>query len=175
MTVLETPIAGLLRVEIASFADERGRFLETWNARRYAAAGIDAAFVQDNISVSRRAVLRGLHYQVAPFEQGKLVSVLAGAVWDVAVDLRPGSATRGRWYGCELSADNGVQLWIPPGFAHGFVVMSDSATFYYKCTAPYERSAERAIRWDDPGLKIAWPVSSPVLSPKDAAAEEWEG
>lgn len=175
MNVIETPLAGLLRIETRSFADERGSFLESWNARRYAEAGLEAEFVQDNISMSRRGVLRGLHYQVAPFAQGKLVSVLAGAVWDVAVDLRPDSATRGRWYGCELSWDNGLQLWIPPGFAHGFVVLSDSATFFYKCTAVYEPSCERAVRWNDPSLGIEWPVASPVLSPKDSAAPYWEG
>jgi dTDP-4-dehydrorhamnose 3,5-epimerase len=169
VTVLETPIDGVRIVQPAVFPDDRGYFLETWNRERYAQHGIPDTFVQDNVSLSRRGVLRGLHFQ-NPGAQGKLVSVLRGAVWDVAVDLRRGSHTFGRWVAEELTAENARQLWIPEGFAHGFVVLSDEALFSYKCTAPYRRDAERSLRWNDPDLAIHWPVRDPLVSPKDAAA-----
>ena len=164
-----TPLEGVLLLEPRAFPDDRGYFLETWNAAAYAEAGLDVAFVQDNLSVSHRGVLRGLHYQ-NPTAQGKLVAVLAGAAYDVAVDLRVGSPTFGRWYGVELTEDNHRQLYIPEGFAHGFVALADGTRFAYKCTAPYERAAERSLRWDDPDLGIRWPVEAPRLSEKDAAA-----
>lgn len=168
-----TPMPALpevLLVEPQVFGDARGFFLETYSARRYAAAGIPPAFVQDNVSRSRRGVLRGLHYQ-EPDAQGKLVSALEGAVWDVAVDVRVGSPTFGRWAGAELSAANKQQLWVPPGFAHGFVVLSDEALFAYKCTAYYRPEYERVVRWDDPAIGIAWPeMGARTLSPKDAGA-----
>ena len=150
-------------------ADARGDFRELFHADRYAAAGLPATFVQDNVSRSRRGVLRGLHLQ-SPNAQGKLVAVVAGAVLDVAVDVRRGSPTFGRWAAVELTAENGVQLWIPPGFAHGFVVLGEGATFAYKCTAPYCPADELTVRWDDPALAIDWRVDAPVLSEKDAAA-----
>jgi dTDP-4-dehydrorhamnose 3,5-epimerase len=167
--VRETKLEGVLIVEPRVFADERGRFWETWNAERYAARGIPGPFVQDNVSVSKRGVLRGLHYQ-NPNAQGKLVSVLHGAVYDVAVDLREGSPTFGEWVGVELSAADGRQVWIPVGFAHGFQALCDGTAFSYKCTAPYSPADECGLRWDDPALGIEWPLDEPVVSPKDAAA-----
>ncbi len=169
MTLHETSLPGVLLVETRVFGDARGRFQETYNARRYAEAGLDAVFVQDNVSVSEKGVLRGLHLQ-NPRGQGKLVSVLHGSVYDVAVDVRLGSPTFGQHVGCELTEENGRQLYIPPGFAHGFVVTSATATFLYKCTDYYAPEAELSVRWDDPDLGIRWPVDAPVLSEKDAAA-----
>lgn len=169
MRVRETKLEGVLIVEPRVFADERGCFLETWNAERYAALGIPGPFVQDNVSVSKRGVVRGLHYQ-NPNAQGKLVSVLHGAVYDVAVDLREGAPTFGEWVGVELSAGDGRQVWIPEGFAHGFQALCDGAVFSYKCTAPYSPADERGLRWDDPALGIEWPLDEPVVSPKDVAA-----
>jgi len=149
--------------------DARGDFRELYHAERYRAAGLDAAFVQDNVSRSRRGVLRGLHLQ-HPNGQGKLVTVVEGAVLDVAVDVRRGSPTFRRWAALELSAANALQLWIPPGFAHGFVVLSETALFAYKCTAAYSAADELTVRWDDPALGIDWRVDAPVLSDKDTAA-----
>jgi dTDP-4-dehydrorhamnose 3,5-epimerase len=153
-------------------ADERGFFLEVWHADRYAAAGIPGPFVQDNHSRSSRHALRGLHYQVGR-PQGKLVRVAGGTVFDVAVDLRRSSPTFGRWVGTMLSEENQHQLWIPPGFAHGFYVLSDHADVIYKCTEPYDPAGDRAVRWNDRDLAIAWPLAGagpPILSAKDAAA-----
>ena len=171
MKVVETALPGVLLIEPKVFGDERGFFLESWNAAAFAAAGIDAAFVQDNHSRSRRGVLRGLHYQIVE-PQGKLVRVTQGAVFDVAVDMRRGSPHFGQWAGSELSADNHHMLWVPPGFAHGFVVLSDTADFLYKCTTPYAPVDERAVAWDDPAIGIDWPLGGtvPTLSAKDAAA-----
>ena len=151
------------------FADARGDFRELYRADRYRDAGLDVAFAQDNLSRSRRGVLRGLHLQ-NPEPQGKLVTVLDGRVLDVAVDVRRGSPTFGRSATLELTGDEGVQLWIPPGFAHGFVVLSDVAAFAYKCTTAYSPADELTVRWDDPALGIDWRVADPVLSDKDAAA-----
>jgi dTDP-4-dehydrorhamnose 3,5-epimerase len=169
MTVRETGLPGVLLIEPRVFGDARGRFLETWHEGRYRAAGIDAPFVQDNASYSQRGVLRGLHVQ-NPNPQGKLVGVLMGEVWDVAVDVRPDSPTFRQWVGYTLSAENGHQLWIPPGFAHGFVVTGEHALFQYKCTDVYTPASELSVRWDDPDLGIAWPVAMPELSVKDASA-----
>jgi len=169
MKVIETALPGVLLVEPAVYEDARGHFLETFRAERYAAHGIAAEFAQDSLSFSRKGVLRGLHLQW-PRAQGKLVYVLAGEVWDVAVDLRRGSPTFGRWEGHALSAENRRQLWIPEGFLHGFVVTGESALFSYKCTAPYDPGGELTVRWNDPDLAIDWPVKAPVLSEKDAAA-----
>ena len=166
MEVVKTPIEGVLLIKPKIFGDARGYFVETWQEQRYADAGLSQHFVQDNHSTSRRGVLRGLHYQTA-FPQGKLVSVSLGNVFDVAVDIRPGSPTFGCWYGAELSADNPHQLWIAPGLAHGFAVLSDFAHFHYKCTEYYHPEAEACLRWDDPELDIAWPLENPVLSEKD--------
>ena len=173
MQVTETPIAGLLVLEPRVFGDERGFFMESFSERTFAnATGIDVRFVQDNHSRSSRGVLRGLHYQLAPHAQGKLVRVTSGRVFDVVADIDPASPTYRRWVGAELSADNHRQLWIPPGLAHGFLVMSDSADFLYKTTDYYAPAAEKSVRWNDPGLAIAWPdVGTPfVLSDKDAGA-----
>ena len=153
-------------------ADDRGCFAETWHGARFAAAGIPGPFVQDNYSHSRRHVLRGLHFQIAQ-SQGKLVSVVRGAVFDVVVDLRRSSPRFGRWCGAELTAENRHMLWVPPGFAHGFLTLSDTADFVYKCTEYYAPQFERSLRWNDPDIAIAWPLppgAAPVLSAKDAAA-----
>jgi dTDP-4-dehydrorhamnose 3,5-epimerase len=168
MNVLPTAIPDVRIVEPRVFEDDRGFFFESWNARALAAAGIDAAFVQDNHSCSKRGVLRGLHYQVRR-AQGKLVRCVAGEVYDVAVDLRRSSPTFGRSVGVALSAANRRMLWVPPGFAHGFVVVSDSADFLYKTTDYWHPEHERTLLWNDPALAIAWPVAAPVMNPKDAA------
>lgn len=160
---------GVLLLEPKVFGDERGWFRETWHGARYAEFGLPAEFRQDNVSLSWRGVLRGLHYQ-HPRGQGKLVSVLEGVVFDVAVDIRHGSPTFGRWVGCTLDAEAHRQLYIPPGFAHGFVVLSERALFAYKCTELYDPAGDAAIRWDDPAIGIEWPVHGPLLSEKDAAA-----
>ena len=169
MKVQPTQIAGVLIVEPDVFGDDRGFFLESFNEREMRKIGIDAHFVQDNHSRSQRNVLRGLHYQVNQ-PQGKLVRVVRGAVFDVAVDIRRNSATFGKWVGAELSEENKRMFWMPPGMAHGFVVLSDSADFLYKATDYYAPEFERTIFWNDPDLGIAWPlVGEPVLSAKDAA------
>jgi len=171
MNVIDTPLTGVKLIEPRVFGDERGFFLESWNARSFAEHGLDLDFVQDNHSRSARGVLRGLHYQLEN-PQGKLVRVTAGAVFDVAVDVRRASPHFGRWVGYELSEANKRMLWVPPGFAHGFVVLSESADFLYKCTQFYDGSNDRGIRWNDPAIGIAWPLAgiTPQLSGKDAAA-----
>lgn len=169
MKVTPTVLPEVLLVEPAVFGDARGYFLEAWNEERYAAHGIACRFVQDNLSLSGRGVLRGLHLQ-HPGGQTKLVSVLHGAVFDVAVDVRRGSPDFGRWVGQELSAANHRQLYIPSGFAHGFLVLSEEAVVAYKVGAPYRPEAELSVRWDDPDIGIAWPdVGMPHLSTKDAS------
>ena len=172
MKVIETAIPDVRIIEPRVFGDARGFFMETWSRRDFAAAGIDADFVQDNHSRSVQGTLRGLHYQIQQ-PQGKLVRVTAGEVFDVAVDLRRASPTFGRWLGVMLSAENHRQLWVPPGFAHGFYVVSEVAEFQYKCTDYYASEHERCIRWDDPELGIEWPLildgSKPLLSDKDRA------
>jgi dTDP-4-dehydrorhamnose 3,5-epimerase len=169
MKVSDTDLPGVKVIELDVFRDSRGYFMETHNAERYAKLGIADTFVQDNFSRSIRGTLRGLHYQ-EPFAQGKLVSVLDGAVFDVVVDIRRGSPTFGRWWGIELRADQPRQVWIPAGFAHGFCVTSETALFSYKVTERYSKESERSILWNDPALGIRWPVEAPLLSPKDAAA-----
>jgi dTDP-4-dehydrorhamnose 3,5-epimerase len=170
MRVLETGLPGVVVVEPQVFGDARGFFLETHSQRRYAEAGIaPEGFVQSNLSSSRRGVLRGLHYQL-PNPQGKLVEVVAGEVFDVAADIRRGSPTFGRWVGRTLSGEKHLQLYVPPGFAHGFVVLSETALFAYKCTRYYDPAADRGVAWDDPELAIAWPIADPELSGKDRAA-----
>jgi dTDP-4-dehydrorhamnose 3,5-epimerase len=171
MNITETALPGVMLIEPRVFGDARGFFLESWNAATFAAAGLDLAFVQDNHSRSARGVLRGLHYQLHE-PQGKLVRVTQGAVFDVAVDIRRTSPHFGRWVGYELSAENHRMLYIPPGFAHGFLVVSDTADFLYKCTSLYHPASDRGIRWDDPGIGIAWPDAgaAPLLSAKDAVA-----
>ena len=167
MKITETDLPGVLVVEPRVFEDERGEFFEAWNQPRWAERGLDMGFVQSNVSRSLRGVLRGLHYQW-PQPQGKLVSVLEGEVYDVAVDIRRGSPTFGASTAAVLSAGNRRQMWIPEGFAHGFVVLSESAVFQYLCTAAYLHEADAGIRWNDARLAIDWPHSDPLLSPKDA-------
>jgi len=163
------PIEGLIIIEPRIFHDERGFFMETYKESDFTAAGIPGPFVQDNHSRSSRGTLRGLHFQKAPYAQGKLVRVTRGAVWDVAVDLRPGSVTFGKWFGIELSETNKILLWIPPGFAHGFVALEDNTELQYKCTAEYHAPSDGGIRWDDPDIGIPWPdLGIPyILSEKD--------
>ena len=168
MRVTTTDIPGVVLIEPDVFRDPRGIFLETYHARRYADAGIPGTFVQDNYSQSLRGTLRGLHYQ-EPHAQGKLVMVTDGAVYDVVVDIRKGSPGFGRWYGVHLSAENCLQVYVPPGCAHGFCVTSDRASFLYKCTDYYAPGDERGIIWNDPVLAIPWPVATPILSAKDRA------
>jgi dTDP-4-dehydrorhamnose 3,5-epimerase len=169
MKVTPTALADVLAIEPAVYGDDRGYFFESYNAKRMAAAGIDAAFVQDNHSRSARNVLRGLHYQIA-HAQGKLVRVVAGEVYDIAVDLRRSSPGFGRWVGERLSAANRRMLWIPPGFAHGFLVLSDAAEFLYKTTDYWYPEHERTLKWDDPALGIDWPLDGePILAAKDRA------
>lgn len=160
---------GVLLLEPPVFRDARGAFLESWREDEYRRAGIEPAFVQDNVSFSGPRVLRGLHYQY-PRPQGKLVSVLEGRIFDVAVDIRRGSPTFGRWIGRELDGEIAAQLWIPPGLAHGFVVLSQRAVVHYKCTDYYAPAFDANVAWDDPEVGIEWPVIEPVLSPKDAGA-----
>lgn len=169
MNVIETPLAGLLVLEPKVFGDDRGFFFESFNARRFAElTGVSAPFVQDNHSRSVKGVLRGLHYQIQQ-PQGKLVRVTAGAVWDVAVDIRQNSPTFGQWFGLELSAENKRQMYIPPGFAHGFTPLTESAEFLYKTTDYWAPEHERTILWNDPAIGIDWHLGgqAPVLSAKD--------
>lgn len=165
----DTPIKDLIVIEPKIFHDTRGYFLEAYKKSEFSVHGIDADFVQDNHSHSRYGVLRGLHFQVHPYEQGKLVSCVQGSVWDVAVDLREDSPTYHRWYGIELSHKNHIMMYIPPGFAHGFVVLSEHARFQYKCTDLYDKESERGIIWNDPTLQIDWPIdiNDLVISEKD--------
>ncbi len=169
MRVSKSRLPECLLIEPQVFADSRGSFFEQWNASRYRDAGIDATFVQSNVSESAHGVLRGLHYQW-PHPQGKLVSVIVGEVFDVAVDIRRGSPTFGHWAGAVLSAENGRQFWVPEGFAHGFVVTSERAVFHYLCTAAYQREADASLRWNDASLAIDWPIAEPLLSDKDMRA-----
>ena len=166
MKVIETALPGVLIIEPKVFGDHRGFFLETFQVERYREAGIALPFVQDNHSRSQRGVLRGLHFQRTR-PQGKLVSVSRGAVYDVAVDIDPASATYGRFVGVELSDDNHRQLWIPPGYAHGFCVLSEVADFQYKCTDLYFPEDEGGLSWNDPDVGIPWPIAEPQLSAKD--------
>ena len=172
--MLETDLPGALILEPKVFGDDRGFFMEAWNARRYAELGIPNLFVQDNLSFSAHGVLRGLHFQ-NPQPQGKLVCVLRGEVFDVAVDIRMGSPSFGRWAGVTLSAENKRQFWVPPDFAHGFVVTGEDALFSYKCTDYYAPDHDGAILWNDPEIGIEWPIETPTLSDKDAAAPPLSG
>jgi dTDP-4-dehydrorhamnose 3,5-epimerase len=170
MRIITTSIEGLLEIEPAVFQDPRGYFFESWNEQKFKAAGMDFRFVQDNESCSEKGVLRGLHFQVAPHAQGKLVRVVRGAVLDVAVDIRPASATFGHHHALVLSAENKKQFWIPPGFAHGFLTLEDHTIFAYKCTNYYHKDSERSLLWNDPALGIDWGIQNPKLSDKDRMA-----
>jgi dTDP-4-dehydrorhamnose 3,5-epimerase len=170
LNVIETSIPGVVIVEPRVFGDDRGFFMETWNQARYEDAGLPSRFVQDNLSFSTKGVLRGLHFQ-DPDRQGKLVQVLDGEVFDVAVDIRSGSPTFGEWEGVTLSSENKRQFYVPEGFAHGFLVTGERALFSYKCTAKYNQSAEGYVLWNDPEIGIGWPMEdSPILSDKDRVA-----
>ena len=169
MKIVKTPLDGCVVIEPAVHGDSRGYFYESFHAQKFAEAGLDLRFVQTNVSRSARGVLRGLHYQW-PNPQGKLVSVVEGEVYDVAVDIRVGSPTFGRWAAAILSAENKRHFWVPEGFAHGFVVLSDDATFVYQCTALYDREADSGIRWNDGEIAVDWPVAQPLLSDKDQRA-----
>jgi len=174
-TAAGVPVQGPLLLTPRVFGDERGFFFESWNQQAFNAAAGDTAFVQDNHSRSSRGVLRGLHYQLPPHPQGKLIRCVLGEIFDVAVDIRRSSPTFGQWVGAVLSADNKQQLWVPAGFAHGFLTLSEQAEVLYKTTDFWSRECERAIRWDDPQLAIAWPLEAlagaePQLSEKDAVA-----
>ncbi|MBN2344395.1 MAG: dTDP-4-dehydrorhamnose 3,5-epimerase [Deltaproteobacteria bacterium] len=169
MNVIETSLPGVIIIEPKVFGDHRGFFMESYSRQRYADAGIPEAFVQDNISFSSKGVLRGLHFQ-NPGAQGKLVQVLQGEVFDVAVDIRVGSPTFGKWEGVFLSGENKKQFYVPPDFAHGFVVTSETALFAYKCTRYYSPQTEGSVRYDDPAIGIEWPNLKPVLAEKDANA-----
>ena len=169
MKVVETRLPGCVVIEPAVFGDSRGFFYESYNAEKFRQAGLDLRFVQANVSRSARGVLRGLHYQW-PNPQGKLVSVLEGEVYDVAVDIRRGSPTFGQYAGVILSAENHRHFWVPEGFAHGFVVLSEFATFAYQCTNVYDAKADAGVRWNDAAIAIDWPVSAPLLSAKDEKA-----
>lgn len=172
MNVQRLDIDGLMVFEPRVFTDERGAFFESFNEAKFReATGFAGSFVQDNHSISHKGVLRGLHYQVAPHAQGKLVRVVAGAVFDVAVDIREGSPTFGKWAGVELTAANRKQFWIPAGFAHGFLALEEGTEFLYKTTDFWHAESERSIRWDDPAIGVRWPLEGePVVSGKDAAA-----
>ena len=167
MNVTETKLAGVLIIEPKVFGDSRGFFKETFQAERYQEAGIEYTFVQDNYSRSQKGVLRGLHFQITK-PQGKLVSCPKGAVFDVAVDIDPESTTYGQYVGVELTEENHKQLWVPPGYAHGFCVLSETADFQYKCTDYYDPSDEGGVIWNDPDVAIEWPIDKPSLSSKDA-------
>lgn len=169
MELMETPIPGLKLIQPKVFGDDRGYFLETYSAQRYLDAGMPAQFVQDNLSYSSKGILRGLHFQ-NPGAQGKLVTVLQGEVFDVAVDIRYGSPTFGKWFGLFLNGETKKQFWVPAGFAHGFVVTSDAALFSYKCDEYYQPKAEFSVLWNDPDIGIDWPFDRPKLSPKDENA-----
>ena len=172
MKVTETRLPGVMLIEPRVWGDDRGFFMESWNAQAFAEAGLDLQFVQDNHSKSARGVLRGLHYQ-NPDPQGKLVRVVAGAVYDVAVDIRRSSPHFGKWVGVELSSANKHMLWVPPGFAHGFLSLEDGTEFLYKCTALYQPAHEHSLLWNDPALGIEWPLDgiAPQLAAKDAVAK----
>lgn len=174
MNVDVTPLPGVLVITPRVFGDDRGFFLETFHLEKYGVHGVTGPFVQDNWSRSIRNTLRGLHFQ-NPKAQGKLVWCTRGAVFDVAVDIRVGSPTFGQWHGLELSESNKKQLWIPPGFAHGFCVLSDEADFVYKCTALYAPDCDASVRWNDPRIGVQWPVTAPLLSKKDESAPLLDG
>jgi dTDP-4-dehydrorhamnose 3,5-epimerase len=169
MDVKDLEIPGLKIIQPKVFGDARGFFLETYSMQRYADAGIPNTFVQDNVSFSTRGILRGLHFQ-NPGTQGKLVTVMQGEVFDVAVDIRIGSPTFGKWFGTYLNSDTKQQFWVPGGFAHGFIVTSETALFSYKCDAYYDPSHEFSLAWNDPDIGISWPIVEPILSPKDKSA-----
>lgn len=167
MEIIKTAIQDLVIIKPRVFEDDRGYFFESYNYGNFSKQGLDLTFVQDNESKSQKNVLRGLHFQSPPFDQGKLVRVIRGSVLDVAVDIRKNSPTYGKWESVELTADNKVMYWVPPGFAHGFVTLEDDTIFAYKCTNVYDKDSEGSILWNDKDLNIDWGVENPILSDKD--------
>jgi dTDP-4-dehydrorhamnose 3,5-epimerase len=174
MEFLKTKIHGLILIKPAVFGDSRGQFFETYSEEKMAQFGLNEKFVQDNQSISKKGVLRGLHFQKPPFAQGKLVRVVKGAALDVAVDLRKNSATFGQWESLEITEENKLILWVPPGFAHGFVSLEENTVFVYKCTNFYNKASEATILWNDPYLNIEWKVKNPILSEKDLEGMSFE-
>ena len=170
MNIIETKIPGLKIIEPKVFGDERGYFLESYNANAFSEAGLETTYLQDNESRSGKGVLRGLHFQEPPYAQGKLVRVVRGAMLDVSVDIRIGSPTYGHWEAVELSEHNKRMLWVPPGFAHGVATLEDDTILVYKCTNVYNKASENSIRWNDPELNIDWGIIDPVISDKDKTA-----
>ena len=170
MEFIQSDITGLLLIKPGIYEDERGYFFESYNIDKLEKAGIDVIFKQDNVSKSHKGVLRGLHFQTPPFEQGKLVRVLRGAVLDVVVDIRKNSTTYGKWTSITITEENKLIYWIPPGFAHGFLALEDDTIFTYKCTEVYNKESEDSIRWNDPDLGIEWGIMKPLMSEKDKNA-----
>ncbi|MCD4774144.1 MAG: dTDP-4-dehydrorhamnose 3,5-epimerase [Bacteroidales bacterium] len=170
MEIVKTKIPGLLIIKPDVFEDDRGYFFESYNRNKFVDAGIDNIFIQDNESKSMKGVLRGLHFQYPPYDQGKLVRVMKGAVIDVALDIRKNSPTYGQWDSIELTESNKMMYWVPPGMAHGFVTLEDETVFFYKCTNLYNKDSEGSIRWNDPDLNIDWGISNPIISEKDKIA-----
>jgi len=166
MKIYDTTLTDVKIIEVEAFGDHRGYFQESYNLNRYKSSGIKLNFVQDNQSYSKKNILRGLHFQINK-PQGKLVSVVKGSIYDVVADINPQSKNYGKYFGIELSDQNHLQLWIPPGYAHGFCVLSEDAYFQYKCTDFYDSSDEGGVKWDDPKLNIKWPISNPIVSEKD--------
>ena len=174
MNFIETPLPGLFLIQPRIFEDKRGNFYEFFNKKIFKEFKLNSDFVQDNQSLSYKNVLRGLHFQIAPYEQGKLVRVVRGSVNDVVVDMRKDSPKFGQSYSTILSEENKTMMWIPPGFAHGFLTLEDNTIFTYKCTAYYNKDAERGIKWNDPKLNINWNTSNPIVSEKDAELPIWD-
>lgn len=174
MKIIKTAIEGLLIIEPKVFEDERGCFFESWNKDYFAQHGLNWDFVQDNQSCSVKNVIRGLHFQIPPYEQGKLIRVIKGSVLDVAVDLRKNSPTYGKHFKMNIKASDTKMLWIPPGFAHGFLTLEDNTVFFYKCTKKYHKESERTISWNCPKLNIDWGIENPLISPKDTKAPLFE-
>ncbi|HIG32706.1 MAG TPA: dTDP-4-dehydrorhamnose 3,5-epimerase [Flavobacteriales bacterium] len=175
MEIIKTPLEGLLVINPRVFGDDRGYFFESWSKQSFAKVGLDLDFVQDNQSLSSKGVLRGLHFQSPPYAQGKLVRVIKGAVLDVALDIRKDSPTYGQYFSVELSEENKTIVWIPPGFAHGFVTIEDNTIFTYKCTEVYNKESEGALLWNDKDLNINWEVNDPLVSEKDLGAGTFKG
>ena len=170
MEIIKTPLEGLLVIKPRIFGDDRGYFFESWSKESFSKVGLDLDFVQDNQSLSSKGVLRGLHFQNPPYAQGKLVRVIKGVVLDVAVDIRKDSPTYGQHFSVELSEENKIIVWIPPGFAHGFLTMEDNTIFTYKCTGVYNKNSEEALLWNDADLNINWKIKNPLVSEKDLTA-----
>ena len=174
MEIIKTPLEGLLVIKPRIFGDDRGYFFESWSKQSFSEAGLDLDFLQDNQSLSSKGVLRGLHFQNPPYAQGKLVRVIKGAVLDVAVDIRKDSPTYGQYFSVELSEKNKTIVWVPPGFAHGFLTLKDNTIFSYKCTGVYNKKSEEALLWNDKDLNINWEVNDPLVSEKDLAANNFK-